>query len=328
MNIPIISRPRRNRKSIAIRNMIQENRISIHQLVQPYFLVDGKNKKIDIASMPNIYRYSIDNILKDIESLHKKGLQSIILFPAVEDSLKDTKATYSYAKDNFYLQAITTLKKEFPEIAIITDVAMDPYSSDGHDGYVKNGKIDNDITLPILAKMALAQAEAGADIIGPSDMMDGRVGVIREALDAQQFSEVTIMSYTAKYASAFYGPFRDALDSAPKYGDKLTYQMHPANARQALIEAELDTLEGADFLMVKPALAYLDIIQKIKENTNLPVVAYNVSGEYAMVKAAAEKGWLDERKIRDEILMSIKRAGADIIISYFTNEYILDYSTT
>jgi porphobilinogen synthase len=239
----------------------------------------------------------------------------------VPDELKDNIASYSYADDNFYLKVIRSLKEKFPHISLMSDVAMDPYSSDGHDGLVKDGKILNDETLPILTKMSIAQAQAGIDIIGPSDMMDGRVGYIREALDNNGYSETSIMAYSAKYASAFYGPFRDALDSAPKHGDKKTYQMNPANKREALIEGQLDVEEGADFLMVKPALAYLDVIHLMKENFDIPITAYNVSGEFAMIHAAAEKGWLDYNQVMVETLLSIKRAGADGILTYFAKDF-------
>jgi len=301
--------------------MVQETHLSVHNLMYPIFLMPGENKKEAIPSMPGIYRFSIDLMLKEIEECMALGLSSFILFPAVPDKWKDSTGTYGYNPENFYLKAIRLAKEQFPECCIATDVALDPYSSDGHDGIVKDGKILNDETLPILAKMAVAQAQAGADIIGPSDMMDGRVGAIRRALDEAGFTEVSIMSYTAKYASAFYGPFRDALDSAPKFGDKKTYQMNPANRVEALIEAELDELEGADFLMVKPALPYLDVIRTLKDATNLPIAAYNVSGEYAMLKAAGMQGWLDEKKVVLEALMSIRRAGADVIITYFAKEY-------
>jgi porphobilinogen synthase len=262
-------------------------------------------------------------MLKEIESCLKLGITTFDIFPNINDQLKDKKATESLNKKGLYLSSLKEIKKQFPEAAIMTDVAMDPYSSDGHDGLVKNGEVLNDETLSILSEMALAQAEAGADIIGPSDMMDGRVGVIRNTLDNHGYSNVSIMSYTAKYASAFYGPFREALQSTPKFGDKKTYQMNPANTQEALIEANLDVIEGADFLMVKPALSYLDIIKLLKDNFNLPIAAYNVSGEYSMVKAAAAKGWIDGDKIRDEILLSIKRAGASIILTYFAKEYAL-----
>ena len=314
-------RPRRNRKSAAIRSMVEETQVHTADLIFPMFLQDGTNKKIEVASMPGIYRLSADLMLREIEGCLKIGIKAFDIFPAVEDSFKDKHATRSYDTNFFYLRALRDIKKEFPEACIMTDVAMDPYSSDGHDGLVVDGKIVNDATLEILGKMALAQAETGIDILGPSDMMDGRVGYLRETLDKNGFSDVSIMSYTAKYASGFYNPFRDALDSAPKFGDKKTYQMNPANKREALLEAELDTLEGADFLMVKPALSYLDIIHLIKTNTNLPVAAYNVSGEFSMVKAAAQKGWLDGERVMNEILLSIKRAGADIILTYFAKEF-------
>lgn len=317
----MIERPRRNRKSAAVRNLIRETDLPVSKLIFPVFVVDGKNQKVPIGSMPGIYRWSIDLLLKEIEECMNLGVQTFDLFPAVEESLKDKEATYSYNPDNFYLKAVRAIKKEFPESCLMSDVAMDPYSSEGHDGYVENGQILNDRTLPILAKMAVAQAEAGIDIIGPSDMMDGRVGYIREALDDAGFTNTSIMSYTAKYASAYYGPFRDALDSAPKFGDKKTYQMDPANKIEALREAELDTIEGADFLMVKPALCYLDIIQLLKQNSNLPIAAYNVSGEYSMLKAAAERGWIQYERAMPEMLLSIHRAGADVILTYFAKEY-------
>lgn len=315
------TRPRRNRKSAAIRLHNQETFLQAGKLIYPFFLYDGKNIKEEVPSLPGNYRWSLDLLLKEIEECMELGLNSFVLFPAVEEPLKDSVASYSFAEDNFYLKAIQKIKTSFPESCIITDVAMDPYSSDGHDGLVHEGEILNDETLPILAKMSIAQAQAGADILGPSDMMDGRVGYIREALDEAGHSEVSIMSYTAKYASAFYGPFRDALDSAPKSGDKKTYQMNPANKREALIEAQLDMQEGADYLMVKPALPYLDIIHLLHENFELPIAAYNVSGECAMLIAACRNGWLDYEKAMPEMLMSIKRAGADVILSYFAKDY-------
>jgi porphobilinogen synthase len=301
--------------------MVRETRVPLSSLVYPLFIIPGKEKEEPIPSMPGISRFSIDRMLDEMAICMDLGLRSFILFPAVPDEWKDSTATFGYDPGNFYLHAISQSKARFPDCCIITDVAMDPYSSDGHDGLVRDGQILNDETLPILAKMAVAQAEAGADIIGPSDMMDGRVEAIRLALDEAGFSATGIMSYTAKYASAFYGPFRDALDSAPKFGDKKTYQMNPANRREALIEAELDVVEGADYLMVKPALAYLDVIRLLKDNFDLPIVAYNVSGEFAMVKAAAGNGWLEEDKIVDEVLHSIRRAGADVVITYFAKQY-------
>jgi porphobilinogen synthase len=313
-------RPRRNRKSHAIRQMVEETRLHPSNFIFPLFLLEGQGRSIEVGSMPGIYRLSTDLMLKEIEECMNLGVSSFDIFPVVEEKYKDKMATKSFDHSFFYLQSLKTIKEKFPEACIMTDVAMDPYSSDGHDGIVKDGKILNDETLEVLGKMALAQAETGIDIIGPSDMMDGRVGYIREVLDDAGFTEVSIMSYTAKYASGFYGPFRDALDSAPKFGDKKTYQMNPANSREALIEADLDVAEGADFLMVKPALAYLDIIQLLKNEYDLPIAAYNVSGEYSMIKAAAERGWLDGDRVMMESLLSMKRAGADVILTYFAKE--------
>jgi porphobilinogen synthase len=286
------------------------------------FLVDGKNIRQQIPSLPIAHRFSVDNMLKEIEECVGYGLDKFMLFPAVEDNLKDKTGSYGVDSDNFYLQAVRKIKQEFPQVCLISDVALDPYSSDGHDGLVSDdGVILNDETNDILAEMAVVQAEAGFDIIGPSDMMDHRVEAIRMALDDEGYEHVSIMSYTAKYASAFYGPFRDALDSAPKAGDKKTYQMDPANKREAMIEAELDIDEGADFIMVKPALHYLDIIHLLKESFDTPVAAYHVSGECALLIAAAEKGWLDLESSMNETLLSIRRAGADVIMTYFAKEW-------
>jgi porphobilinogen synthase len=317
----MLQRPRRNRKSQVIRDMVQETHLHASDFIFPLFIIDGNNQKTEVASMPGIFRYSIDNLLREVESCLKLGLKSFDLFPNLEESLKDKNASESVNENGLYLRAIREVKANFPEACIVTDVAMDPYSSDGHDGLVENGEIVNDKTLKILADMSVAQAKAGADIIAPSDMMDGRVRYIREALDKNGFTNVSIMSYTAKYASAFYGPFRDALNSAPKFGDKKSYQMNPANQREALIEAALDVEEGADFLMVKPATTYLDIIKLLKDNFDLPIAAYNVSGEYAMVKAAIERGWIDQRAIAEK-LMCIKRAGADVILTYHAKEVL------
>ncbi|MEY3048439.1 MAG: hypothetical protein RL365_477 [Bacteroidota bacterium] len=317
----MLIRPRRNRKHAAIRDMVQENFLSVEHLIYPMFLTDGTGVKEEISSLPRNYRWSLDLMLKEIESSLSLGLNKLVLFPAVSDELKDKTATYSYASENFYLHAIRAIKERFPEAILMSDVAMDPYSSDGHDGLVQDGKILNDETLPILAKMSIAQAQAGIDIIGPSDMMDGRVGYIREALDLEGYTDTSIMAYSAKYASAFYGPFRDALNSAPKSGDKKTYQMSPANKREALLEASLDMEEGADFIMVKPALSYLDVIHLLKEHSTVPITAYNVSGECAMVYAAAEKGWINYEAIVSEILMSMRRAGADGILTYFAKDF-------
>ena len=320
--LPMNIRPRRNRKSAAIRSMVEETKIGAEHLIYPIFLKDGLKIKEEISSLPKNFRWSLDLLIPEIEECLKLGISTFDIFPAVDEHLKDKIASYSYASDNFYLNAIRKLKETFPEMVIImTDVAMDPYSSDGHDGLVENGLILNDQTLPILNKMALAQAQAGADIVGPSDMMDGRVESIRETLDINGYTDVSIMSYTAKYASAFYGPFRDALNSAPKSGDTKTYQMTPANKREALLEAELDVMEGADMIMVKPALCYLDVIHVLKENFNIPVTAYNVSGECAMVYAAAEKGWLNYNLAISEMLLSMRRAGADGILTYFAKDF-------
>ncbi len=314
-------RPRRNRQSDAIRSLVQETHLLPQHLVQPLFLLDGKGVKSEISSMPGTFRWTLDLVLSEIEDSLSHGIKSFILFPAIPEELKDKTATYSYSEKNFYLQHIREIKARFPEACLISDVAMDPYNSDGHDGFVQDGKIVNDITLPILAKMSIAQAEAGIDVLGPSDMMDGRIGYIRQEMDAAGFSETGIMAYTAKYASAFYGPFRDALDSAPKSGDKKSYQMNPANRKEALIEAGLDAAEGADFLMVKPALHYMDIISDLKQNFEIPIAAYHVSGECAMLLAACQNGWLNYEKAMPETLIGLKRAGADVILTYFAKDY-------
>ncbi|WP_305983190.1 porphobilinogen synthase [Roseivirga thermotolerans] len=316
-------RPRRNRKSEAIRSLIQETRVTTSDFIFPLFLLEGVNDSIAVDSMPGIHRLGLEKMLKEIETCLSLGIKAFDIFPVVPEHYKDSAATRCYDDGFFYQQALRRIKKEFPEACIMTDVALDPYSSDGHDGLVKDGRILNDETLEVLGKQALSQAACGIDIIGPSDMMDGRVGYIREVLDSNGFTEVSIMSYTAKYASAFYGPFRDALDSAPKSGDKKTYQMNPANQQEALIEADLDVEEGADFLMVKPALAYLDVIKLLKDSYPQPIAAYNVSGEYSMLKAASAKGWLDYDRVMQETLMSIKRAGADVILTYHAKEFAL-----
>ena len=314
-------RPRRNRANASVRGMVRETRLSLEQLVYPLFLLEDKQVVQPILSMPGISRFGLEKLMVEVDECMNAGVTNFILFPAVDEKHKDKYATYSLDASNFYLTAVRELKKRFPEAVFISDVAMDPYSSDGHDGLVIDGKIVNDETLPILSAMALAQAEAGFDIIGPSDMMDGRVGEIRDTLDDHGFVNVGIMSYTAKYASAFYGPFREALDSAPKSGDKKTYQMDYANRNEALREADLDEEEGADFLMVKPALCYLDVIRDLSNYSSLPIAAYNVSGEYAMLKAAAERGWIDYNKAMPEMLTSIARSGASVILTYFAKEY-------
>ena len=319
-NMELDARPRRNRRTAAIRGLARESSLQVSDLIQPLFLIEGESKRVPVDSMPGIDRLSIDLIVEEARVLSKLGINAVALFPSIDESLKDSKASESKNPKGLLQTCISALKKEVPEMCVISDVAMDPYSSDGHDGLVKDGAIINDETLPILADMAVAQAKAGADIVAPSDMMDGRVAYIREALDDAGFEDVGILAYSAKYCSAFYGPFRDALDSAPKAGDKKTYQMDPANVREALREVELDVVEGADMVMVKPALNYLDVITAVKRNVDVPVAAYNVSGEYAMVCAAAERGWMDRDQAMMEILTSIKRAGADIILSYFAKE--------
>ena len=319
------ARPRRNRKNQVIREMVEETFLSPANLIYPLFLQEPSLAPYAISSLPGVFRFNQEDMAKEIEECIALGIRSFVLFPAIPEHLKNETASYSWHSDNFYLETIHFLKTRFPTIVLMSDVALDPYSSDGHDGLLKNGEIVNDETLPILANMAIAQAQAGIDIIGPSDMMDGIIGYLRDALDSKGFTRTSIMAYTAKYASAFYGPFRDALDSAPKAGDKKTYQMNPTNKREALIEAKLDAEEGADFLMVKPALLYLDVIHLLKSEHDLPIAAYNVSGEYAMLKAACEKGWLDYNKAMPEMLLSMKRAGADVILTYFAKDFATLY---
>lgn len=314
-------RPRRNRKSKNIRELIKENQVTAHDFIYPIFIVEGKNQSQPISALPGQMRYSIDQTLKVCEEVQTLGIPGIALFPKIEDDLKDASAREALNPEGLVPRTISEIKKRFPDLLIFSDVALDPFSSEGHDGIVKDGKILNDESVEVLAKMALVHAQAGADFVAPSDMMDGRVRRIREVLDGKNFIETGILAYTAKYASSFYGPFRVALDSAPRAGDKKTYQMDPANSKEALRELKLDTAEGADIVMVKPALAYLDIIRLFKQHSNLPVAAYNVSGEYAMIKAAGEKGWLDADRATEEMLLAIKRSGADIIFSYFALEF-------
>ena len=322
-NQNLTNRPRRLRRTSSLRRMVQENHLTVNDLIYPLFVMEGEDRKEEIPSMPEIYRYSLDLLLKEIADAANLGINAIALFPLISNDKKDNAGTESYNPDGLVQRTIKAIKQEIPEITVITDVALDPFSTYGHDGIVEDGKILNDETVEVLVKQAVSQAEAGADIVAPSDMMDGRVGAIRRGLDAAGYIDVGILAYSAKYASAYYGPFRDALESAPQFGDKQTYQMNPANGREAIKEVALDIAEGADMVMVKPALAYLDIIHRIKEYTNLPVAAYNVSGEYAMVKAAAQKGWIDEKKIVLETLTSMKRAGADLILTYFAKQVAL-----
>ena len=315
MNLPI--RPRRNRRSAAIRNLVRETTIAPSNLILPLFVCEGRGKRIAIKSMPDCFRLSRDLIVKEAKEAAKLGIPAVALFPALPDSIKDKRASESTNPNGLLQQTVRAIKNAVPQIAVITDVAMDPYSSDGHDGYVDDkGIIVNDVTVEILAAMAVAQAEAGADIVAPSDMMDGRVGAIRSALDAAGHIDTSILSYAVKYCSAFYGPFRDALDSAPRAGDKKTYQMDPANAREAIREVLLDVEEGADMVMVKPALPYLDVIRDVREAVDVPVAAYHVSGEYAMLRAAGKMGWIDEERCLLESLLCIRRAGADMILTY------------
>ncbi|MEC7785343.1 MAG: porphobilinogen synthase [Nitrospinota bacterium] len=312
----MINRPRRNRLTSGIRGLIRETNIQPRDLVWPTFVQEGNNQRTPIAAMPGVSRLSIDQLVMDSNKAFELGIPAVALFPAIDDSLKNSEGKESLNPNGLLQRAVKKLKKEIPELVVITDVALDPYSSDGHDGFVQNGKILNDETLPLLAGMAVAQAKAGADVVAPSDMMDGRVEAIRWALDDAGFQNVLICSYCAKYASAFYGPFRDALESAPKEGDKKTYQMDPSNAREAIREIHSDEEEGADWLLIKPGLPYLDVIRLTREHSELPIAAYHVSGEYAMLKAAEEKGWLDYESCLMESLISLRRAGADMIFTY------------
>jgi len=309
-------RPRRNRRTAAIRNLVGETELSAARLVWPLFVQEGKGEVTPIASMPEQARLSIDQLVERASQAYEAGVAGVALFPALDDTLKDPKGKESTNPEGLLQRAVRSLKKELPELLVITDVALDPYSSDGHDGVVIDGRIDNDETLPLLAAMAVSQAAAGADVVAPSDMMDGRIGFIRDELDEAGFTDVLICSYCVKYASAFYGPFRDALDSAPRAGDKKTYQMDPRNVREALREVRLDEDEGADWLLVKPGMPYLDVVRVVREATDLPVAAYHVSGEYAMLRAAAANGWLDYDKCLLESLLCFRRAGADIIFTY------------
>jgi len=317
-----LERPRRLRRSANLRRMTRETRLATDNLIAPLFVTAGEGVQEEIGSMPRQYRFSIDTLIEEAAELHSLGIPAIALFPAIPDAQKDATASAATDPSGLYPQAIDALKAELPELLVITDTALDPYSSDGHDGVVRDGQIANDETIAIMRDIAVLHAEMGADLIAPSDMMDGRVRAIRAALDANGFTGTGILSYTAKYASAYYGPFRDALDSAPRKRDdvpagKDTYQMNPANSDEALRELRLDLEEGADLVMVKPALPYLDVIHRVKQRSDVPVAAYNVSGEYAMIHAAAQNGWLDLRAGATEALTSIRRAGADVILTYF-----------
>ncbi|MCA9540452.1 MAG: porphobilinogen synthase [Myxococcales bacterium] len=313
-------RPRRNRKSPWVRDMMRETWLGPEHFIYPLFIHAGDGRQ-PIKSMPGCDRLGLDDLMREVEGARADGVGAVVLFPAEAEALKTKRGEESYNPDGLVPRTLRALKAEWPDLTLVTDVALDPYSADGHDGIVgDDGRILNDETVEVLCKQALCQAEAGADIIAPSDMMDGRIGALRAALDGAGHTDVSLLAYTAKYASAFYGPFRDALDSAPRFGDKKTYQMDPANAREALREVALDEAECADLIMVKPAGPFLDIIRLVREHTSLPVAAYQVSGEYAMLRAAAANGWLDERKAVLESLIGIRRAGADVILTYFARQ--------
>jgi porphobilinogen synthase len=314
------TRLRRLRKNAAIRDMVRETQLSLNDLVMPLFVRPGKGIRNEITSMPGNYQFSVDTLTERCVELYDKGVKSVLLFGIPEH--KDETGDVACEHNGIVQQAIRSIKKAVPDLYLIADICNCEYTTHGHCGTIINGDVDNDKTLITLAKQAVSLSEAGVDMVAPSDMMDGRVGAIREALDKSGFVDMPIMAYSAKYASAFYGPFRDAAESAPKFGDRKTYQMDPANGKEALREIEQDILEGADIVMVKPALSYLDVIKNVSLNYNIPVAAYNVSGEFSMVKAAAAKGWIDEQRISMEILTSIKRAGASIILSYHTQDLV------
>jgi porphobilinogen synthase len=311
-------RPRRLRANETIRRMVRETTLSPDNFIYPMFVTHGKGVKKEISSMPGNYQQSIDNLVKDCEDVHGLGIPAVILFGIPEH--KDELGTEAYSDEGIVQHAIKAIKNKLPDLMVITDVCMCEYTSHGHCGVIKNGQVLNDATLELLAKEALSHAKAGADMVAPSDMMDGRVGAIREILDDSGFEGTPIMAYSAKYASGFYGPFREAAESTPQFGDRRSYQMDPPNSREALREVELDIEEGADIIMVKPALSYLDIISQVKQEFNMPVAAYNVSGEFSMVKAAAKLGWIDGERVMMEVLTSIKRAGADMILTYHAKE--------
>lgn len=317
-SLDLVVRPRRNRKSEWARRMVRENVLTTDDLIWPMFVVDGKNTRTPIASMPGVDRLTVDQAVRDAERAAKLDIPCIALFPYTEPSLRDEQGSEALNPDNLVCQSVRAIKKEFPEIGVLCDVALDPFTSHGHDGLIADGRILNDETVAVLVRQALVQAEAGCDVIAPSDMMDGRVGAIRQALDDEGFTDVQIMSYAAKYASAFYGPFRDAIGSAKTLtGDKRTYQMDSANSDEALREVELDIAEGADMVMVKPGMPYLDIVRRVKDTFGMPTFVYQVSGEYAMIAGAARNGWIDGERAMMEALLGFKRAGADGILTYF-----------
>ncbi len=322
-------RPRRNRSMSSVRALVQETKLHREDLIQPLFFYEGSGNPEAIHSMPGMLRHTIASLVEECRLLVDLGMTAVALFPSIDPSCKTPDGSHAVSPKNILYRAIREIKTACPTLAIIADVAMDPYTSHGHDGLLnKKGDVDNDLTVTLLAQLAVAEAEAGADIVAPSDMMDGRVKAIRQALDQATFTETSIMAYSAKYASAFYGPFRDAVGSSKKtYLDKRTYQMNPANVREALLEVALDEEEGADILMVKPAGPYLDVIRAVREQTFLPIAAYQVSGEYAQICAAAQLGWLDRKAARDESLLAIKRAGADMILSYFSGELLREWKS-
>ena len=317
-----LNRNRRLRSKESLRNLIRESTIHPHDFIAPLFLVEGKNIKEEISSMPDYYRFSLDNIEREVKYLWELGIQAVLLFTKIPENLKDNTGAEALNKDGLMQRGIKEIRNSVPEITIMTDVALDPYSNYGHDGIVENNEILNDKTNEILSKMALSHAMAGADVIAPSDMMDGRVLSIRNILEKNGFHNTAIMSYTAKYASSFYGPFREALDSKPGFGDKKTYQMDFCNRFDAVSEAKLDISEGADIIMVKPGISYLDIVRELKNSIDAPIAIYQVSGEYSMLKAASKQGWLDHDKVMMEQLISMKRAGASMIASYFAKDAI------
>jgi porphobilinogen synthase len=316
----LVRRNRILRTNASIRNLVAETTLTPNDFIAPLFVDEGEGVEVEIASMQNYYRRSIDLTIKEVKELWSLGIKSVLLFIKCKDELKDNTGKEAWNPDGLMQRTIKAIKNAIPEMVVMTDVALDPYSIYGHDGIVENGEIVNDPTVEALAKMSLSHAQAGADFVAPSDMMDGRIGIIRKILEHHDYTKTGIMSYSAKYASCFYGPFRDALDSAPGFGDKKTYQMDYANRKEAIKETLIDIEEGADIVMIKPAMAYLDIIREIKNTVDVPVSAYHVSGEYAMIKAAAERGWLNEEKAILESLTSIKRAGADLIATYFAKD--------
>ncbi len=318
MTFPAL-RMRRMRRVEPLRNLVRETKVDVSDLIYPLFVTDGAGIKNEVPSMPGVFQLSVDSLRGEVDEVARLGIPGVILFGIPDD--KDAEGSQAYASDGVIQRAIREIKNSVPELIVMTDVCLCEYTDHGHCGVIVDGEVDNDRSLPLLAKMALSHAEAGADIVAPSDMMDGRVRAIRDALDAGGFSNIPILSYAAKYASGFYGPFREAAQSTPQFGDRRSYQMDPANAREALVEVDLDLHEGADMVMVKPALAYLDVIRRVRDRFDCPLAAYNVSGEYSMVKAAVAQGWIDEKRTVTEILTAIKRAGADIILTYHAKDF-------